>query len=67
MRLLRWLFGRSDEITPEQRHARLAAIRQEMDEHPAHRGESVGRREARRIGDRIHFWRTSWRDRESGE
>jgi hypothetical protein len=66
MRFLRWLFGGADEVPREVRAARWAAIRQEMDEHPAHRGESVGRMEARRIGDRLHFWRKAWRDRESG-
>lgn len=64
--LLRWLFGapRDERMA---RKAWAAELRREMDEHPAHRGEAVGRREARRIGDRVHFWRGSWGRRESGD
>lgn len=66
MRFLRWLFGSAEEVPRAAMAARREAIRQAMDEHPAHRGECTGRREPRRIGDRLHYWRAAWRDRESG-
>jgi len=66
LKILRWLFG-EPEISRDARHARMEAIRQEMHEHPVNRGESVGRRESRRIGERFHFWRSSWDDRERGK
>lgn len=68
MRLLRWLRGdKVDDLgSVNVASVRRAAIRAEMEEHPAERGEVVGRKERNRLLARASYWRAKWGDRESG-